>query len=161
MNTTDESLTIIGLLEENKNKTTSKILTKIKKDTGLDDNFSIDNIRIIFNSVNNLVVKNGRKFDQKLMINSLIAIMKIVDKYKSVKGPGKKKIVLYILKITLIDFFKKDKETIEFLVDNIAPELIDTFINIDKGEIKIKVRNFLKFFKNLICCNKCKKKTVK
>lgn len=153
----DDKITILSLLEDKNETDNLGKFQEIKNETIMDEDIDVKDIRKIYFSIRKIFINNDQKFDQKLLISSLISSIKIVDKYKSISGPSRKKLVLYLLKLVLKDFYKSDGDMVDFLVDTFGPDLIDTFINIDKRKIRIKLFSVKKFFKRLFCCNKCQK----
>lgn len=93
----------------------------------------------------NLKFKNLRdktEITPKDVINFIVTLMQIVDKYK-LSGSSKKDIVIRIIN-DILENNNNNIENIEFIqsfVNNILPSFIDTIISLDKKDIIIKFEN--------------------
>jgi hypothetical protein len=87
------------------------------------------------------------------IVTVVISLMKIVERYREVKGPQKKAVILRVM-----DRFIKDRigntqeaETISILLQTIIPPLIDTLVSVDTQKLKIKTK---KCFRSVFACCK-------
>lgn len=86
------------------------------------------------------------------ILDILLNLMIAIEKFENIKGEQKKNVIIQVFNIYLED--KDDvsnelKELVKFLL----PKIIDTFISIDKREVKIKVSKCLKITKKYLCCS--------
>jgi replicative superfamily II helicase len=78
------------------------------------------------------------------IMDTLLKLMKKVETISNLKGEEKKRLVLEAIEFLL----KKSKLDETFL--KVLPDLIDSIISVEKGEIKIKES----ISKNFLCCFK-------
>jgi hypothetical protein len=79
------------------------------------------------------------------------SLVQIVENYSSVSGVQKKALVLRTLDRFIKERIPDQKQAAEvsMIVRVTLPSLIDTFVSIDSGEVKIKTK---KCFKNMFAC---------
>ena len=90
----------------------------------------------------------------------LVTLMQLVESITSLKGHGKKNLVIQVMEFLIMEQIRDDneyKEQLSLLVKLTLPELIDTIVSIDRKEVKIKIK---KGVKKLLggCCSKTKTK---
>ena len=66
------------------------------------------------------------------LIPLVIYLMKSVNDIRGVKGANKKRLVVYYI----------EKHCSDMSLNGIIPDIIDSFVGIEKGNIKIKKRSF-------------------
>lgn len=90
------------------------------------------------------------------LIVIVILLMKEIESFSELKGTEKKEYIIVILK-KIIEKKVSDIQTKLYLnsvIDNTLPLIIDTIVKLDKNQIKIKTKKWLKKIKK--CLNMCK-----
>ena len=109
----------------------------------------------IINHVENKDEVNNISTQSLIVI--VILLMKEIESFSDLKGPEKKEYIIVIIK-KIIEKKVTDTQTklyISSVVDNTLPLMIDTIVKLDKNQIKIKTKKWLKKIKR--CLNMCKK----
>lgn len=111
----------------------------------------VDRLYVVLNKIigpeNNLNTLN--------IVTIIVTLMQIVDKFKDVKGPQKKVVIITVLDKYVresMDATKEETKSIRLIIDKTIPTLIDTLISVDKKTLSIKRRNYIRY---LCCCLRC------
>ena len=84
--------------------------------------------------------------DRKITVTNIVSVvtllMKTVDKYTDVKGIQKKELVLAVVTKVVNETMSDDDErnNILYVVEGVLPTVIDTIIQVDKGQLLIKLK---------------------
>lgn len=99
----------------------------------------------------------GAKLNSSNIMAILVNLMQIVEKYPTLKGPQKKQVILAAINMLIDDQNDnvEDAAGLKLLVQMTLPSVIDTIVNIDTKQVRIKIRQASKFVFSL-CCGKNK-----
>lgn len=103
----------------------------------------------LYNILSSLL-KNDNLNSQNI-IKVCLNLMQVIEKFKNIHGIEKRDIVLKTLQLYVTDNVTDNKDVLLFLIENVLPSMIETFISIDKKELKIKIKKSINF-----CCTKNK-----
>ncbi len=81
--------------------------------------------------------------------------MKLAQQFSTLKGAQKKDLVVYVIAKYVQEKVSDEQlaRDLSLFIEMTLPSVIDSFIELNNGETKIKVKNCLiKFFKKCGCC---------
>ena len=84
-----------------------------------------------------------------------IQVMKLAQQFSNLKGAQKKDLVVYVIAKYVQEKVSDEQlaRDLSLFIEMTLPSVIDSFIELNNGETKIKVKNCLiKFFKKCGCC---------
>ena len=84
-----------------------------------------------------------------------IQLMKLAQGFSNLKGAQKKDLVVFVVAKYVKDEVKDEQmaRDLSLFIEMTLPSVIDSFIELNNGETRIKVRNCLvKLFKKCGCC---------
>ncbi len=121
-----------------------------KQSTHIDTNI----VDTIINHIDNTDEVNNISTQSLIVI--VILLMKEIESFSELKGTEKKEYIIVILK-KILEKKVTDIQTKLYLIsiiDTTVPLMIDTIVKLDKNQIKIKTKKWLKKIKR--CVNMCK-----
>jgi hypothetical protein len=122
----------------------------IKKRSVEENSIKENSIIKVYNEIYS-IIGSDEKLTSMNIINIVLSLMQFIEGFKDVSGPLKKEIITQALdryiKATMGD--SKEAAAIRLVIDNVLPSVIDSFIKLDKKEIKIKIK---KCVSKLLCC---------
>ncbi len=115
-----------------------------------------NNVDTVTNSLEKLyleleIIFKNRKIEADVILSIVVTLMQIVDRYPDLKGIEKKLVVIGVL-IRYVEENVEDEKTrgdLVMFINLVLPNVIDTFIAIDKRELKIKTEKCLRKY---LCC---------
>lgn len=125
--------------------------TPLKKQSPHIDTNIVDTI---INHIDNTDEVNNISTQSLIVI--VILLMKEIESFSELKGTEKKEYIIVILK-KILEKKVTDIQTKLYLIsiiDTTVPLMIDTIVKLDKNQIKIKTKKWLKKIKR--CVNMCK-----
>jgi len=115
-----------------------------------------NNVDTVTNSLEKLyleleVIFKNKKIEADVILSIVVTLMQIVDRYPDLKGIEKKLVVIGVL-IRYVEENVEDEKTrgdLIMFINLVLPNVIDTFIAIDRRELKIKTEKCLRKY---FCC---------
>jgi len=85
------------------------------------------------------------------ILDIVLGLMIAIETFENVHGEQKKTIIIEVFNSYIAE---KEDVSVELkeLIKYILPKIIDTFVSIDKRQIKIKASKCLKITKKYFCC---------
>ena len=142
----EPSVTLIVHNEESKvNEIEIELENEIEQKTKIVDEFTT----MIENFAQTLIESfKDKHIDENNIIDFVVKAMMLVETHKKLSGQNKKNVVIKML-LRLIELTTLDenrKSSLKFLIENLAPNMIDTIVSASKGVLNLN-KNGKKF-----CC---------
>ena len=98
-----------------------------------------DRVRKLYEAVKEIVSEETLTVEN--IVTVVVQVMTLVEKYPNMKGAEKKNLVLHTLKLFAENEITEEetRNQVSLLLDFTVPILIDTLVEVDRGEVKIRI----------------------
>lgn len=143
----EPSVTLIFHNEESK---VNEVELETKPEKEAENNKIVDQFATMIENFAQTLIESfkDKHIDENNIIDFVVKAMMLVETHKKLSGQNKKNVVIKML-LRLIELTTLDenrKSSLKFLIETLAPNMIDTIVSASKGVLKLN-KNGKKF-----CC---------